>query len=480
MWRLRRSAPLPPDPIPVDFDWRSYLERYPDLGAAGIATEEAAAEHWRHWGAAEGRWATGASYPTRSTLACSSIHSLYLRATGTLVCWDDAGNDTVLQAFDPAVHYGRDVYLGPVFNRLRHTLSEGRMPFPDVCQKCLVLRSGTPHSSFHLDQRVAEVFQVEPSYRCTLDCPGCVPLAVRKLAPPQNLPAPILEKILRDFVDSRIRVRAFDFQGHGEPLLHPGLWDLVRTVKRHYPESYAGVTTNAHGVVREGALSSGVDEVVCSIDGVDQETFAPYRVAGRFDLAYRFLSDFARGARRAGARTRVVWKYILFAHNSAPEHLERAQRLARAAEVHELAFVFTRNGPRSTRVTEPAQVPLVDGGPTVTFRHHEPAADDLANRLATARVALAEGEPARAAELAASVARNLDRFFPEPEDLTPAHQGLLADLRTLAAELPASERRAVEATLERLGATPRGTAPPPSSSPAPARPSSSGRRTPAS
>lgn len=454
-WRSRLRALLAPTagqpPLPEGFDWRAYLERYPDLAAAGVATEAAAAAHWRRHGAAEGRWATRASYPTRSTLACVSVHSLYLRATGTLVCWDDAGNDTVLQAFDPEVHYGRDVYLGPVFDRIRESLSAGRMPFPEVCARCLVLRSGVPHSSFHRDQRVVEIFQVEPSYRCTLDCPGCVPLAVRKLAPPQNLDPTVLEKIARDLAESRVTVRAFDFQGHGEPLLHPGLWDLARLVRRHHPESFVTVTTNAHGVVRDDALESGIDEVVCAIDGVDQETFAPYRVHGRFDLAYRFMSDFARRSRRQGAGVHVVWKYVLFEHNSAPEHLERAQRLAREAEIGELVFVFTRNGPRAARLAKPSDVPLLGDDLKVTFRFHEPEADDLANRLAEARADVERGAPERAAELARSVAANLDRFFPEAADLGPAHRPLVDGLRSLAAGLRAADRAAVQPTLERLG-----------------------------
>jgi pyruvate-formate lyase-activating enzyme len=454
-WRSRLRALLAPTaglkPLPEGFDWRAYLERYPDLAAAGVATEAAAAAHWRRHGAAEGRWATRASYPTRSTLACVSVHSLYLRATGTLVCWDDAGNDTVLQAFDPEVHYGRDVYLGPVFDRIRESLSAGRMPFPEVCAQCLVLRSGVAHSSFHRDQRVVEIFQVEPSYRCTLDCPGCVPLAVRKLAPPQNLRPEVLEKIVRDLAESRVTVRAFDFQGHGEPLLHPGLWDLARLVRRYHPESFVTVTTNAHGAVRDDALASGIDEVVCAIDGVDQETFAPYRVHGRFDLAYRFMSDFARRSRREGAGVHVVWKYVLFEHNSAPEHLERAQRLAREAEIGELVFVFTRNGPRATRLAKPSDIPLLGDDLPVTFRFHEPEVDDLAHRLAEARLDLDRGAGDRAAELARSVAANLDRFFPEAADLGPDHRPLVDELRSLAAELPPPDRAAVEATIERLG-----------------------------
>jgi hypothetical protein len=37
------------------FDWQTYLLYYPDLVAAGVATEEAAKQHYVRWGKTEGR-----------------------------------------------------------------------------------------------------------------------------------------------------------------------------------------------------------------------------------------------------------------------------------------------------------------------------------------------------------------------------------------------------------------------------------------
>jgi len=426
--------------LPPAFDWRSYVERYADLREAGVDSEEKAAEHYLAYGRAERRWATKPSYPTRRTLVCPSVHSLYLRATGDLVCWDDAGNDEVLQRYDPGVDYGHDVYLGPVMNAVRHSLSEERMPF-EVCRRCLVLRSRTEHSSYHLDNRVIEIFQVEPSYKCSLDCPGCVPLHIRRLAPPRNLEVSKLAKILNDLVTAGIEIRAVDFQGHGEPLLHPGLWGMIRVTRAICPQSYLTVTTNAHGVVRDAVFESGVDEVVCAIDGVSQETYEPYRVGGRFELAYRFMSDLARGSKRRGSPIKVIWKYVLFEHNSTPENLLDAQRLAREAEVDEVVFVFTRNGPRSTTVLHPGDVPVAAQGVPLSFRHHEPPIEELVTRLEELRTELDAGRAgAQAQELASSVARNLVRFFPGRSALTPAHEELLEELLRLVPRLPWRKR----------------------------------------
>jgi hypothetical protein len=397
-------------PLPEDFDAAAYLERYPDVAASSFGTLAGAAVHYRQFGRAEGRWATRASYPTRRALACPSIHSLYLRATGDLVCWDDAGNDTVLQAFDPAVDYARDVFLGPVFNRLRHELVAGRLPHSEVCRRCLVLRGGVVHSSFHLDRRVIEIFQLEPSYKCTLDCPGCVPLAVRRGAPPRELDLAVIDKILTDLVAGGVTVRAFDLQGHGEPLLHPRLGDLVGLVRRHYPESYMTMTTNAHGVVKESLVRCGLDEVICSIDGIDAPSYEPYRVRGRYGLAESFLAALCKAKARAPRPLKVIWKYILFAHNDRPDQLATAQRRARELGVDELVFVFTRNGPRSLRLHGPEALPAPLSGLAQSHRFHEPDLADLTGRLEEAERQRENGEAGVARDLAASVIANLDRF----------------------------------------------------------------------
>lgn len=390
----------------ADFDWSAYLERYPDLAAAGIDDETKAGEHWRTYGRAEGRWGAPPSYPTRSTLACPSIHSIYVRWTGDIVCWDDAGNETLLQRYDPAADYGRDVYLGAPFNRVRLSLSNGEMPFPEVCAKCLVLRTNTAHSSFHLDRRVVEVFQVEPSFKCTLDCPGCVRLDQRRLAPPSNLPLERFEKIANDLKKASIEVRAFDFQGHGEPILHPQLPAMIEAARALYPRSYLTMTTNANAKVKESLLRSGIDEIVCSIDGVDAASYEPYRIFGDFALALRFMTD----AARSGA-VRVIWKYILFEHNSEERHLLEAQRIADSIGVDELVFVFTRNGPRSTRVTTPAQIPRLPGRRVpLSYRYHQPDLADLETRRREAEALAATGETRKAEDLLRSVRRQEERF----------------------------------------------------------------------
>ena len=443
---MNPNRPVPPEA----FDWREYLKRYPDLRAAGIDSEAAAVEHWEKYGRAEGRWGAPLTRPERAAFACPTVASIYLRATGDLVCWDDAGNEMVLQAWSPDVHYGHQVWLGEPYEAVRRSLWEGKLPFPWVCQRCLVLQAHASHSSEAVDRRRVEVFQVEPSYYCSLDCPGCISRAARRLARPRNLDPSVLDKILTDFVDAGIEVRAFDFQGHGEPLLNRRIWALVRMAREAFPRCFISMTTNAHGLATPEAVGSGIDEVVCAIDGARAESYVQYRVGGQFDFAMRFMREFAAGARRTGAATNVVWKYVLFAHNSGREELALAQQMAADAGIREMRFVFTRNGPVAAGIGGADDLPPPPEGLRVRFEQHEPNLNELDVRLTKSRERLRGGDLAGAGELALSIARNLERFLPSAAEATPDHHRMVAELDALAEELPEDARRAIRQAVAHL------------------------------
>jgi wyosine [tRNA(Phe)-imidazoG37] synthetase (radical SAM superfamily) len=437
--------------LPEDFDWRAYVNRYPDIYAAGVCSEVDAARHWLKFGAAEERWCTRASYPPKLAMMCPSVHSMFVRAWGDIVCWDDAGSTKILQPFSATTDYGRDVYLGPVFNRIRTALYADRMPFSDVCTRCVCLRTDVEHSSIHVDRKILETLQVEPSYLCNLDCPGCVRRAVRRFAPAHTLEPLRLEKILIDLVGCGVIVNRFSFQGHGEPLLHPDLPSLARLVKQHYPDAYLSVATNAHGNDTEQLLNCGIDEFVCAIDGIDQPSYEPYRVGGDFERAFAFMAELACRARTSGARVKVVWRYTLFTHNDQGEQLLSAQEMARDAGIDELVFVFTRNGPGSKRVVRASQVPLLEPGVPLSFRTHAPSAPDLERRLRSARHLLERGDKDKVAILLRSVSRNLGRFFEDRSLMCDSLVSVAEELEDLAIRLPKEEGEAIRADVAHLG-----------------------------
>lgn len=453
--RMRRGRPPITDPAPPPgFDWRWYVRSYTDLAPAGISDEASAIRHWHSYGRREGRrfaprrpnsfdWLSyvdrfGANEEAgrpiamaRPPLVCPSIDSIFLRAWGDLVCWDDAGSDHVLQPWDPSVNYA-DVFRNGPYRAIRESLGEGRLPWPEECSRCLLLRILPEKSGDPWDGTFVRMLRVEPSYYCTLDCPGCVPLAVRRgHAKAFQLDPEILDRIVADLTLRGFAIDALDFQGHGEPLLNPRLWEMARRSRARLPDAWISVTTNAHGRFRDEMARSGFDEVICAIDGVDGLTYAPYRVHGNFELAWRFMADLARAARTVAPNLRVVWKYVLFEHNASPEALRRAQRMASEAGVSELVFVLTRNGSPPRDIRFPSDVPRVEGAPPLSFRFHEPSIEDLEARLVESRRLETDGHPEHAKALSTSVRRNLERFFTSGESLPERHRRLAEALDRL-------------------------------------------------
>ncbi len=46
---------VPVQNVPIDFDWKTYVQNYEDLKREGIDTEEKAKQHWLEFGKSEGR-----------------------------------------------------------------------------------------------------------------------------------------------------------------------------------------------------------------------------------------------------------------------------------------------------------------------------------------------------------------------------------------------------------------------------------------
>jgi hypothetical protein len=199
-------------------------------------------------------------------------------------------------------------------------------------------------------QRTIETFQLEPSMGCQLDCPGCIKKAERSSWVPRTpfghmtLKPEVVYKIVLDLKAAGIKVKKFDMQGSGEPLLNKKIWEMCGFLAEHYSDSVISICTHANAEFRPDMVMSGVNEILFAIDGVDQESYAPWRVHGNFDRAYRFMRDFSVEAAAKAPHIRRVWKYVLFSHNDTDAQLLRAQQLVSTQRSRSCALL-SRNWP---------------------------------------------------------------------------------------------------------------------------------------
>src|SRR5262249_18872143 len=280
-------------------------------------------------------------------------------------------------------------------------------------------------------QKILETFQIEPSMACQLECPGCITKKERTTRVARTphghmtLSTHIVQKIATDLHRARIEVRKFDFQGHGEPLLNAHTWEMARIVAQLYPKAVVSICTHANFEFRPEMVCSGVNEILFAIDGVDQPSYAPYRVNGDFDYAYQFMKDFSLAAARLIPEIRRVWKYVVFEHNDQPEQLLRAQDLAIQAKVTEMRFVLTQLGPQSRDVTHESHIPRLDPRLNVVVDNYRIPVAQLAAALTELSSAIASSDVDQAARSATYFVNMLKRLFETAPRIPPEYDQLI-------------------------------------------------------
>lgn len=122
--------------------------------------------------------------------------------------------------------------------------------------------------------------------------------------------------------------------GFGEPFLHKDLIPFLEYVKKNRPDVFVAISTNGLPLsprkIEAIAQNALVDKLVFAIDGVNQDSYAKYRVGGKVSIALKNMAAFAAAVDRAGTRDRVavVWQYIPFEWNDSDDEIASAKKLA--------------------------------------------------------------------------------------------------------------------------------------------------------
>lgn len=172
---------------------------------------------------------------------------------------------------------------------------------------------------------------LDPTNACQLSCPFCIS---SKPHGSDYLPFEIYEAIIKRLGPWLIKV---DFCTGAEPLLHPRICDMIALAKHYGIET--AIASNINHVPDPAALvSSGLDLLMMSVDGITPETYGRYRVGGDFEKVMANMRALAAERRRLGRnRPSLVWNYLVFSYN---EHeIPEVVRLAREIGVDFVTFM---------------------------------------------------------------------------------------------------------------------------------------------
>jgi hypothetical protein len=254
------------------------------------------------------------------------------------------------QDYDGSGHIGdlnkasfKEVFFGPVAQRFRDQLAQGKLPIM-TCTRCGDLQRVPKSQPIPKPRLPYKGMLLENTVRCNIDCIGCDRQSAARIRTTLQMD---LDKLSRmaDLVHD-LDLQVLCYLNLGEPFLSPNIGPELEVLRRKNPKCDIWISTNGiilnNDAKRAAALYAS--RIYFSIAGVDDEMLRNYEHHGSFEKAYanmKALVDY-RNARGLSAPL-LEWKYLLFNWNDRRRTIERAIEMAKAAGVDFISFWPTHN-----------------------------------------------------------------------------------------------------------------------------------------
>ncbi|NNC82640.1 MAG: radical SAM protein [Flavobacteriales bacterium] len=154
---------------------------------------------------------------------------------------------------------------------------------------------------------------IEPTTACNLRCPEC-PSGLRSFSRPTgSIDQAFFESFIRDNHAHLINL-TFYFQG--EPFIHPRFLDMVAYAASH--QVFTSTSTNGHFLTEKmctRVIESGLDRMIISIDGADQETYASYRKSGELEKVIEGTKTLLKARKKYGKGPEVLFQFLVVGPN---------------------------------------------------------------------------------------------------------------------------------------------------------------------
>jgi radical SAM protein with 4Fe4S-binding SPASM domain len=177
----------------------------------------------------------------------------------------------------------------------------------------------------------APVIMIEPTNICNLKCPLC-PSGNGTLKRAKGyMELDVYKKIIDDVKDYAVEVVLWN---QGEPFLHKDILEMIKYA------SDAGLfvllSTNVNVMPDpEKLVKSGLDSIIVSLDGAEQDTYNKYRVNGNLQKVTENVEKLVAAKKKLNSVTPYLrWQFIVMKHN---EHeIEMIKKMAEKSGVDKL------------------------------------------------------------------------------------------------------------------------------------------------
>jgi radical SAM protein with 4Fe4S-binding SPASM domain len=160
---------------------------------------------------------------------------------------------------------------------------------------------------------------VELTNKCNLKCPECSTgsgLMTRKKG---FMDLKLFDKILSELKPYLYYV-TLNFQG--ESMMHPRFFSFLKKSLN----INTIVSTNGHFLSEENAdklVSSGLNRLIVSLDGMDQATYASYRINGELTAVIQGIKNVYDAKKKASSPLRLIIQFLVYREN---EHQVQSAR----------------------------------------------------------------------------------------------------------------------------------------------------------
>lgn len=177
---------------------------------------------------------------------------------------------------------------------------------------------------------------VEPTNICNLKCPMCPSGNGDMKRPRGKLDLAHLKKLLDEVGPQILQIQ---FWNQGEPFINSAFLDCVRYAKQMGLMTMT--STNGHFIRSDEmageVVASGLDQIIFSMDGTNQQTYEKYRVGGNYQLVMETLERLSRAKDRLASKTPLIeLQFLVFKHNQ--DEMEAIIKIAKKNKVNRLAF----------------------------------------------------------------------------------------------------------------------------------------------
>ena len=180
------------------------------------------------------------------------------------------------------------------------------------------------------------ILMVEPTNICNLKCPMCPSGNGDMKRDLGKMDLKNFKKVIDEIGPYIIQVQLWN---QGEPFINRSFLDFIT-----YANSKGIMThtsTNGHYIrtdeQAEALITSGLDQLIFSMDGTNKESYEKYRIGGNFDVVLDALKSITSAKSKLKSKTPLVeLQFIVFKHNQAES--DEITLLSKKLGINRLSF----------------------------------------------------------------------------------------------------------------------------------------------